>query len=52
MRHYDRPELVSYDTLLKQGRELAAAKGSDLQAEAGRGSGQDARADAVIRPMA
>ncbi|MET3838137.1 AMP-binding protein [Bradyrhizobium sp. OAE829] len=42
MRHYDRPELVSYDTLLKQGRELAAAKGSDLQAEARRGSGQDA----------
>ncbi|MBR1266007.1 AMP-binding protein [Bradyrhizobium sp. AUGA SZCCT0222] len=42
MRHYDRPELVSYDALLKQGRELAATKESELQAEAGRGSGQDA----------
>lgn len=42
MRHYDRPELVSYDALLQQGRELAAEKSSFLQDEAARGSGQDA----------
>ena len=42
MRHYNRPELVSYDALLQQGRELAAAKGGFLQDEAARGSGQDA----------
>ena len=42
MRHYNRPELVSYDALLQQGRELAAAKRDFLQAEAARGSGQDA----------
>ena len=42
MRHYKRPELVSYDALLQQGRELAAAKSSFLQDEAARGTGQDA----------
>ena len=42
MRHYNRPELVSYDALLQQGRELAAAKSSFLQDEAARGTGQDA----------
>ena len=42
MRHYNRPELVSYDALLQQGRELAAAKGNIAQAEAARGTGQDA----------
>ena len=41
MRHYNRPELVSYDALLQQGRELAAAKSSFLQDEAARGTGQD-----------
>ena len=42
MRHYNRPELVSYDALLQQGRELAAAKGGVSQAEPARGAGQDA----------
>ena len=42
MRHYNRPELVSYDALLQQGRELAAAKSGFLQDEAARGSRQDA----------
>ena len=42
MRHYNRPELVSYDVLLQQGRELAAAKSGFLQDEAARGSRQDA----------
>ncbi|HYI30310.1 MAG TPA: AMP-binding protein, partial [Bradyrhizobium sp.] len=42
MRHYDRPQLVSYDALLQQGRELVAAKGGTAQAEAARGTGQDA----------
>ena len=41
MRHYNRPELVSYDALLQQGRELAAAKRRS-RAEAARGTGQDA----------
>jgi long-chain acyl-CoA synthetase len=42
MRHYNRPELVSYDALLQQGRELAAAKGGVSQAESAGGAGQDA----------
>ena len=42
MRHYNQPELVSYDALLQQGRELAAAKSGFLQDEAARGTGQDA----------
>jgi long-chain acyl-CoA synthetase len=42
MRHYDRPQLVSYDALLQQGRELVTAKGENLQAEAASGTGQDA----------
>ena len=41
MRHYQQRELVSYDSLLQQGRELAAEKRDFLQAEAARGSGQD-----------
>ena len=41
MRHYNRPELVSYDALLQQGRELAA-KGGVSQAESARSAGQDA----------
>ena len=41
MRHYKQPQLVSYDTLLQQGREFAAAKREFLQAEAARGTGQD-----------
>ena len=41
MRHYKQPELVSYDALLQQGRELAAEKQDFLQAEAARGSGED-----------
>ena len=42
MRHYDRPELVSYDALLQQGRELAAANGGASQAEPARVASQDA----------
>ena len=42
MRHYNRPELVSYDALLQQGRELAAAKGGVAQARPARSAGQDA----------
>ena len=42
MRHYKQPQLISYAALLQQGRELAAAKRDFLQAEAARGSGQDA----------
>jgi long-chain acyl-CoA synthetase len=41
MRHYSRPGLVSYDVLLKQGRELATAKSDFLQAEAARGTAED-----------
>ena len=33
MRHYTRPELVSYDALLQQGRDLVAAKGDASQTE-------------------
>ncbi len=41
MRHYAQRELVSYASLLQQGRELAAEKHDFLQAEIARGSGQD-----------
>ena len=40
MRHYKQPELVSYDALLQQGRELAAAKREFL---AGRGRARQRR---------
>ena len=38
MRHYDRPELVSYDALLQQGRDLVAAKGGASPTEAAGGN--------------
>jgi long-chain acyl-CoA synthetase len=41
MRHYAQPQLVSYDDLLKQGKELAATKREALRAEAMRGTGDD-----------
>ena len=41
MRHYKQPELVSYDALLKQGRELAAQKRDFVQGEVARGKGED-----------
>src|SRR4051794_6503310 len=41
MRHYRQSELVSYDSLLRQGRELIAGKRDFLQAEIARGSGKD-----------
>jgi long-chain acyl-CoA synthetase len=41
MRHYKQRELISYASLLQQGRELAAEKRDFLQTEAARGSGQD-----------
>ena len=41
MRHYKQPELVSYDALLKQGRELAAQKRDFVQGEVARGKGDD-----------
>jgi len=41
MRHYAQRELVSYASLLEQGRQLAAEKGDFLQAEIARGSGED-----------
>ena len=42
MRHYAQRELVSYDALLQQGRQLAAEKGDFPQAEMARGGGEDA----------
>ena len=42
MRHYRQPQLVSYATLLQEGREAAAGKQDFLQAEAARGKGEDA----------
>jgi long-chain acyl-CoA synthetase len=43
MRHYRQPQLASYAALLQEGRDLAAAsKGNVLEAEAARGSGEDA----------
>ena len=41
MRHYRQQELVSYASLLQEGRKLAAEKRDFLQAEAARGAGQD-----------
>src|SRR5215468_4343070 len=41
MRHYKQPQLVSYDALLKEGRELAAQKRDFLQGEVARGKGED-----------
>lgn len=41
MRHYAQRELVSYEALLQQGRQLSADKREFLQAEIARGSGQD-----------
>jgi long-chain acyl-CoA synthetase len=41
MRHYKHPQLTSYDALLEQGAQLAAAEREQLQAEVERGSGQD-----------
>src|SRR5262245_34531704 len=42
MRHYRQPQLASYDALLQQGQELAAAQRQVLQAEAEHGPGADA----------
>jgi long-chain acyl-CoA synthetase len=42
MRHYDRPELVSYDALLQQGRDLVAARGGASPTEATGGNREDA----------
>ena len=41
MRHYRQSELVSYDSVLQQGRELIAGKRDFLKAEIARGSGED-----------
>jgi long-chain acyl-CoA synthetase len=41
MRHYKQPQLVSYDALLAQGREIAATQRDALQAEVAQGSGRD-----------
>ncbi len=41
MRHYKQPQLVSYDALLKEGKELAGQKREFLQAELARGKGED-----------
>jgi long-chain acyl-CoA synthetase len=41
MRHYKQPELVSYASLLQQGRRLIAEKRDFLQAEVARGTGED-----------
>ena len=41
MRHYVQRELVSYDSLLEQGRQLAVEKHGLLRAEAARGSSED-----------
>ncbi len=42
MRHYKWQQVVSYSTLLQQGRELASSKSDFLQAEAERGAGHNA----------
>jgi long-chain acyl-CoA synthetase len=44
MRHYQQPELLSYDALLVQGRDGLASRHGQLDAELARGSGQDAAA--------
>jgi long-chain acyl-CoA synthetase len=41
MRHYAQRELVRYESLLQQGRQLVAEKGDFLQAEIARGNGED-----------
>ncbi|WP_198164120.1 AMP-dependent synthetase/ligase [Bradyrhizobium jicamae] len=41
MRHYKQPQLVSYDALLQEGRELAAQKPDFLQGEVASGKGED-----------
>jgi long-chain acyl-CoA synthetase len=41
MRHYKQPQLVSYDALLQEGRQLAAQKRDFLQAEVARSKGED-----------
>lgn len=41
MRHYKQPQLVGYDALLKEGRELAAQQREFLQQELARGKGED-----------
>ena len=41
MRHYTQRELVSYASLLEQGRELIAEKRDFVQAEVARGTGED-----------
>jgi long-chain acyl-CoA synthetase len=41
MRHYRQPELVSYASLLQQGRQLIAERRDFLQAEVARGAGED-----------
>lgn len=41
MRHYKQPELVTYNALLQQGRDLSTSK-RDLAAAAARGAGEDA----------
>jgi long-chain acyl-CoA synthetase len=42
MRHYRQSELVSYDALLQQGRDLIAQRREFLQGEVALGSGDDA----------
>ncbi len=42
MRHYEQPQLLAYEALLAQGRELVASQRERVQAEAMRGTGQDA----------
>ncbi len=41
MRHYKQPQLVSYDALLHEGRELAAQKHDFLRGEIARGRSED-----------
>lgn len=42
MRHYRQAQVVSYASLLQQGRELAASKRDLMETESARGNGQDA----------
>ncbi|MFV0366911.1 MAG: AMP-dependent synthetase/ligase [Hyphomicrobiaceae bacterium] len=42
MRHYEQPQLISYDTLAEQGRELSSDNREALQEELTQGSGSDA----------
>ncbi|MDZ4790714.1 MAG: AMP-binding protein [Hyphomicrobiales bacterium] len=41
MRHYKQPQVISYEELLRQGREAEPLKRDFLQAEINRGAGQD-----------